>query len=179
MVAAMTSQSITLLIGGARSGKSRFGEALLTAGPPPWTYIATAQGFDDEMRARIAAHQASRLPGWRTVEAPLALADAMTLEAVNGHPILIDCLTLWLSNLMLADRDADTETAWLLKALAAAPVPLVLVSNEVGMGVIPDNPLGRAFRDHQGRLNQLVAALASRVIFMAAGLPLSLKGPPL
>jgi len=172
---------ITFIIGGARSGKSRQGEAMLTAGPPPWIYIATAEAFDDEMRARITAHQASRRAGWRTVEAPLALADAVAREAASGHPVLVDCLTLWLSNQILSARDIEAESARLLAALqtASAKVPLVLVSNEVGMGIIPGNPLARAFRDHQGRLNQQVAAIATRVVFMAAGLPLLLKGPPL
>ena len=181
MLRGMTTHPITLIIGGARSGKSRAGEALVTAGPPPWVYIATAEAFDDEMKARIAAHRALRLPGWRTVDAPLALAEAVTREAAQARPILIDCLTLWLSNLMLAARDAEKQTALLLDALQAASVraPIALVSNEVGMGIIPDNKLARDFRDNQGRLNQQVAALASRVILMAAGLPLTLKGPPL
>jgi adenosylcobinamide kinase / adenosylcobinamide-phosphate guanylyltransferase len=172
-------KSITLILGGARSGKSRLGEALTTAIPPPWTYIATAEPLDDEMRARIAAHQASRLPGWRTVEAPLRLADTLAHEAEVGRPILIDCLTLWLSNHLLAAHDLEAEIKQLASAIAATPVPLAIVSNEVGMGVVPETPLGRAFRDHQGRLNAEVAAIATRVVFMAAGLPLILKGPPL
>ena len=178
---AMTFHPITLIIGGARSGKSRAGEALVTAGPAPWVYIATAEAFDDEMKDRIAAHRAARVPGWRTVDAPLGLAEVLAREAAEARPILIDCLTLWLSNLMLSARDVEAETAKLLSALkaASARVPITIVSNEVGMGIIPDNKLARDFRDNQGRLNQAVAALASRVIFMAAGLPLSLKGPPL
>jgi len=177
----MTPHPITLIIGGARSGKSRQAEALVTAGPPPWVYMATAEAFDDEMRERIAAHQASRPPGWRTVDAPLALAEALAREAEAERPVLIDCLTLWLSNVMLAARDVEAETARLLSALqaASARAPITLVSNEVGMGIVPDNKLARDFRDNQGRLNSQVAAVASRVIFMAAGLPLTLKGPPL
>jgi len=177
----MASHPFTLIIGGARSGKSRAGEALVTAEPPPWVYIATAEAFDDEMRARIAVHRAARVPGWRTVDAPLALAEAVTREAADARPILIDCLTLWLSNTMLAARNGEAETADLLTALKAASIraPIAIVSNEVGMGIIPDNKLARDFRDNQGRLNQAVAALASRVVFMAAGLPLTLKGPPL
>ena len=177
----MTSHPITLIIGGARSGKSRAAEALVTAGPPPWVYIATAEAFDDEMKARIAAHRASRVPGWRTVDAPVALAEAVTQEAAEARPILIDCLTLWLSNLMLSARDVEAETARLRGALKAGSVraSITLVSNEVGMGIIPDNKLARDFRDNQGRLNQAVAALSTRVIFMAVGLPLILKGPPL
>ena len=170
---------IILILGGARSGKSRMGEALVTAMPAPWTYIATAEAFDGEMRARIAAHQAGRILGWRTVEAPLALAETIGREQKVRHPILVDCLTLWLSNVMLAGRDPESETAPLLATLTALTVPIALVSNEVGLGIVPDNALARRFRDAQGRLNQRVAALADRVIFMAAGLPMILKGSPL
>ncbi len=170
--------TITFIIGGARSGKSRHGEGLITAKPPPWTYIATAEAFDDEMRARIATHRAGRGTGWRTVDAPLALPEAVTREQADGHPILVDCLTLWLSNLMLAERALDTESETLLAVLREASVPIVLVSNEVGMGIVPGNALGRAFRDAQGQLNQRVAAIANTVIFMAAGLPIFLKGSP-
>ena len=171
--------SLSLILGGARSGKSRLGEMLITALPVPWTYIATAQAFDDEMRDRIAAHRAERVPGWRTIEAPLDLAGAIAGAQSAGHPILVDCLTLWLSNVMLADRDIDAESQRLLVALTDVTQPITLVSNEVGLGIVPDNTLARRFRDAQGRLNQSVAALAGRVIFMAAGLPLILKGPPL
>lgn len=172
-------QGLDFVLGGARSGKSRMGEALVTSLPSPWTYIATAEAFDDEMRARIALHQAERQPGWRTVEAPLALAEAISHQNTTGQPILVDCLTLWLTNVLLADRDLEQASAGLLGALAAVSVPIVLVSNEVGLGIVPDNALARRFRDAQGRLNQQIAALAARVIFMAAGLPLILKGPPL
>jgi adenosylcobinamide kinase / adenosylcobinamide-phosphate guanylyltransferase len=168
--------SITLILGGARSGKSQKGEALVTALPPPWIYVATAQAFDDEMRERIAAHRARRGPGWITVEEPLELPKSISHEATVGRPMLVDCLTLWLSNLMLAGREPAHETANLLVALRNPSAPSVLVSNEVGLGVVPDNPLGRAFRDAQGRLNAEVASLADTVVFMAAGLPLILKG---
>jgi adenosylcobinamide kinase/adenosylcobinamide-phosphate guanylyltransferase len=167
---------ITLILGGARSGKSLKGEALVTALPPPWTYVATGQAFDEEMRERIAAHRARRGPGWITVEEPLELPEAVTRESPIGRPMLVDCLTLWLSNLMLAGRAPESETPRLLAALGTATVPILLVSNEVGLGVVPDNPLGRAFRDSQGRLNSEVASLADTVVFMAAGLPLILKG---
>ncbi len=163
---------LTLVIGGARSGKSRYAEELLMQATPPWTYVATAEAFDDEMCDRIAHHRARRDERWQTLDAPLALAATIpTLES----PALLDCLTLWLSNLMLAGRDVEAETGALLAALAAAPGPLVAVSNEVGLGLVPETPLGRAFRDAQGRLNQKVAAAADRVVFMAAGLPLNLK----
>ena len=171
--------ALTLILGGARSGKSRMAEALVTAMPAPWTYIATAEAFDDEMRIRIAAHRAGRVPGWRTVEAPLELAEAVIREQAAGHPILVDCLTLWLSNLMLADRDVDAESDRFQASLVAVTLPVVLVSNEVGLGIVPDYALARRFRDAQGRLNQRIAALAGRVIFMAAGLPMILKGSPL
>jgi adenosylcobinamide kinase/adenosylcobinamide-phosphate guanylyltransferase len=163
---------LTLVLGGARSGKSRHAEALITHAAPPWTYIATAEALDDEMRDRIAHHRVRRHARWQTVDAPLDLAGAI---AGLAGPALIDCLTLWLSNAMLAERDIEAESERLLAALAAAPGPLVAVSNEVGLGLVPETPLGRAFRDAQGRLNQRVAAAADRVIFMAAGLPLSLK----
>mgnify|MGYP000895693159 CR=1 FL=1 len=165
----------TLVLGGARSGKSRHAEELIASQPAPWIYIATAQAFDEEMRGRIVAHRARRASGWHTVEAPLALADA--IEAHSGRPILVDCLTLWLSNQMLSQPDALAAAIdTLLATLRSAPGPIVLVSNEVGLGIVPENALARAFRDEQGRLNQAVAALAERVVFMAAGLPLTLKG---
>lgn len=163
---------LTLVLGGARSGKSRYGEELVGRTAPPWTYVATAEAWDTEMAERIAHHRARRDASWRTLDAPLALAD--TISELAG-PALIDCLTLWLSNVMLAGRDVEAETEALLAALARAPGPLVVVSNEVGLGIVPDTPLGRAFRDAQGRLNQRVAAAADRVIFMAAGLTLNLK----
>ena len=166
----------SFVIGGARSGKSRFAEGLITALPPPWTYIATAEAFDAEMRERIARHRADRGEGWRTVDATLALPGAIVCEQAAGRPILVDCLTLWLSNLMLADRPIEPEIEHLLEVLREPTVPIVLVSNEVGLGIVPDNALARKFRDQQGRLNQRVAALATRVVFMAAGLPMFLKG---
>jgi adenosylcobinamide kinase / adenosylcobinamide-phosphate guanylyltransferase len=165
-----------LVLGGARSGKSRYGENLLAEREA--VYIATAQAFDDEMAARIRHHRDRRGPGWTTVEEPLDLPGALALHMRAGRPVLVDCLTLWLSNLMLAERDIDRETDRLLPLLAAPPAPVVLVSNEVGLGLVPDTPLGRTFRDRQGRLNQAVAALCRRVVFIAAGLPLILKDDP-
>jgi len=163
---------LTLVLGGARSGKSRYAEELLTRADPPWTYVATAEAHDEEMRHRIAQHRARRQGRWETLDAPLDLAG--TIAALTA-PALVDCLTLWLSNIMLAGRDVEEETARLLQAMLHTPVPLVAVSNEVGMGLVPETPLGRAFRDAQGRLNQRVAAVAGRVVFVAAGLPLNLK----
>ena len=167
-------QSLTLLLGGARSGKSTYAEKLATALPAPWTYIATAQAYDDEMAERIALHRSRRGDGWQTVDAPLDLAEA--LRAVpEGRPVLVDCLTLWLSNHMLAGHDAEAVSAELEKALSVPRGPWFVVSNEVGLGIVPDNPLGRRFRDAQGRLNQRVAAIADRVLFMVAGLPMQVK----
>lgn len=171
------SKVTTLVLGGARSGKSLFAERLARAAGDGATYIATATAGDDEMRARIAHHQRRRDAGWRTVEEPLAVAEAIRRETAAGQPVLVDCLTLWLSNLMFADLDVEDETGRLIAALADARGPVVLVSNEVGMGLVPDTPLGRRFRDAQGRLNQAVAAAAPRVVFVAAGLPLELKTP--
>ncbi len=163
---------LTLVLGGARSGKSRRAEALVAALPPPWTYVATAEAFDDEMRARIAEHRVRREGDWRTLDAPRDLPRA--LAAAEG-PVLLDCLTLWLSNAMLAEADLAAETAALLAALRARTAPTVAVSNEVGSGIVPATSLGRRFRDAQGRLNQEVAAMADRVELVVAGLPLRLK----
>ena len=164
----------TLVLGGARSGKSRYAEGLITAGAPPWIYLATAQALDQEMAARIAEHRARRGAGWTLVEAPLELAAAIAAHG-SGTPLLVDCLTLWLSNVIIAGFDVEGACRRLTSALNDAAGPIVLVSNEVGLGVVPDNALARAFRDAQGRLNQDVAALSDRVVLMAAGLPLTLK----
>lgn len=161
------------MLGGARSGKSRYAEDLITRLPPPWIFVATAQAFDDEMRARIAEHRGRRAAEWRTVEAPLALAAAL-LDAGNA-PVLVDCLTLWLTNLMLADADLPAAEAALDAALNRA-APTVLVSNEVGLGIVPNNALARRFRDQAGQLHQRLAARAGRVTLMVAGLPLFVKG---
>ncbi len=165
---------LTLVIGGARSGKSRHAEALIEALPPPWAYIATAQAWDDEMAARIAEHRARRSGDWITLDAALDLPDAIRgLPA--GRPVLVDCLTLWLTNLMLAEHDTAAAGAALIEACAQASAPVVLVSNEVGLGIVPDNALARRFRDEAGRLHQAVAARAGRVVFMVAGLPMLVK----
>jgi adenosyl cobinamide kinase/adenosyl cobinamide phosphate guanylyltransferase len=169
---------LTLVLGGARSGKSRYAESLIAALPPPWqppwVYIATAEAGDGEMEERIAIHRVRRGSFWETIEAPRDLASA--LQSCRRRPVLVDCLTLWLSNLMLAGADIDAETTQLDAALAAAAAPIVLVANEVGYGLVPDHPLGRRFRDLQGVLNQRIAARAARVVLVVAGLPLSVKG---
>jgi adenosylcobinamide kinase/adenosylcobinamide-phosphate guanylyltransferase len=165
---------LTFVLGGARSGKSRFAERLMTAMPPPWIYVATAEPLDDEMAERIAAHRSRRGASWQTIEAHRDLAPV--LSASGNRPLLVDCLTLWLSNLLLAEADIETEIVRLEAALAAVTAPTVLVANEVGYGIVPDYPLGRRFRDLQGLLNQRIAALADRVVLVVAGLPLAIKG---
>lgn len=166
---------VTLVLGGARSGKSRYAERLVEDAAASGTYCATAEAGDAEMARRIAAHRAQRGPFWHTVEAPLALTPVIASEATSERPLLIDCLTLWLSNLLLAGKSAEEETAALCAALRLTAGPVVVVANEVGMGLVPETPLGRRFRDAAGCLNQQVATLADRVVFVAAGLPLMLK----
>ncbi|MEO0682725.1 MAG: bifunctional adenosylcobinamide kinase/adenosylcobinamide-phosphate guanylyltransferase [Pseudomonadota bacterium] len=172
--------SHALILGGARSGKTRLGLERTEGLGARRLYVATAEAFDAEMAERIARHKAERGEGWRTLEAPLDLAQALRgPEAAQADAVLVDCLTLWLSNLMHAGRDPEAEAERLIEALAVCPVPVTLVSNEVGLGLVPETPLGRAFRDAQGRLNQRVAAAAPQACFVAAGLPLTLKGAPL
>jgi adenosylcobinamide kinase / adenosylcobinamide-phosphate guanylyltransferase len=161
---------ITFVLGGARSGKSRYAEALCVG---ERHYIATAQAFDDEMVARIAKHREDRGSAWVTHEAPIELLQTIRNCDQAGRSILVDCLTLWLTNMMLSDRDWRAATAEVLSYQPKAD--LVFVSNEVGLGIVPDNALARAFRDAQGTLNQQIAARADRVVFMAAGLPMVLK----
>ncbi len=158
------------MLGGARSGKSRYAESLVTLLPPPWIYVATAVACDAEMEARIAQHRSRRGKDWIATEAPHGLADA--LDAATAGAMLVDCLTLWLSNRMLADADVETEIAALEAALARRRGAVVLVSNEVGSGIVPDNALARRFRDLQGQLNARMAARADRVVLLVAGLPL-------
>ena len=164
---------LTVVLGGARSGKSRHAERLIAALPPPWIYVATAEAGDAEMAERIALHRKRRGKDWQTVDAPHDLATA--LAAAADAPVLVDCLTLWLSNRMLAGADLEAETARLEAALAGRRRPVVVVSNEVGSGIVPDNALARRFRDLQGCLNQRLAARAGRVILMVAGVPLVVK----
>ncbi len=166
---------VTLVLGGARSGKSRHAESLVESQPGACVYLATAQAGDGEMAARIAAHRARRGPRWSTVEEPLDLAAALGRVCGPERVVLVDCLTLWLSNLLGAGRPVSAEFDGLLAALPGLAGPVILVSNEVGQGVVPDNALARAFVDHAGRLHQDLAAVAQRVIFMTAGLPRELK----
>jgi adenosylcobinamide kinase/adenosylcobinamide-phosphate guanylyltransferase len=164
---------ILLYLGGARSGKSRLAEAATLALGQPATYIATAEAWDTEMAARIAQHQARRGPEWCTLAAPRDLIAA--LRASEGQPRLVDCLTLWLTNLMLADQDWRAAAEDMLALARAQSSPVVFVSNELGMGIVPENALARRFRDAQGWLNQTVAAAADEVHFTAAGLSLRMK----
>lgn len=164
---------ITLVLGGARSGKSRYAEALI--GDRTAIYLATGEARDAEMAERIRAHRERRSAQWTTREAPLDLAGALQAADQPGRPILVDCLTLWLSNLMGAERSPAAETRSLIARLPQVASPVIFVSNEVGLGLVPDNALAREFRDHAGRLHQEIAAIANRVVFVAAGLPLILK----
>jgi adenosylcobinamide kinase / adenosylcobinamide-phosphate guanylyltransferase len=167
--------ALTLVIGGACSGKSRFAEGLIAATHRPKRYIATAESWDDEMRARIAQHRADRGDDWVTIDAPYDLCTPLAATPPDAV-ILIDCATLWLTNHILAEHDLDAEAAALLAALTACPAPVVIVTNDVGGGIVPDNALARRFRDAQGRLNQQLAAQAGLVVTVIAGLPLVLKG---
>jgi adenosylcobinamide kinase/adenosylcobinamide-phosphate guanylyltransferase len=162
---------ITFVLGGARSGKSRFAENLIGAG----AYIATAAARDSEMRERIVRHRKRRGRSWQTFEAPLDLVGALVEADQAGNPILVDCLTLWLANLMEAGRDIGDETDGLISCLSGMRCPVVLVANEVGQGIVPGNELARRFRDRAGTLNQQVAALADRVYVVTAGIPAQLK----
>ena len=169
-----TMPQLTLVLGGARSGKSRYAEDVMAALQPPWTFVATAEARDAEMTERIAAHRLRRGKNWQTVEAPDDLPAALAAVSQEA-PTMVDCLTLWLSNRMLARADVEGEIARLEAALDGRRAPIVLVSNEVGSGIVPDNELARRFRDLQGRLNQRIAARADRVVLMVAGLPVVVK----
>lgn len=166
----------SLILGGARSGKSRRAQRLAEELGDRRAYIATAESLDAEMRDRIARHQADRGEGWRTVEAPLDLVGALEQQSDRGEVVLVDCLTLWLSNLMHQSLDIEAETVRLCEFLHRSEPNVILVSNEVGLGLVPETPLGRQFRDAQGRLNQRVAEACDVVEFVAAGLPIRLKG---
>jgi adenosylcobinamide kinase/adenosylcobinamide-phosphate guanylyltransferase len=167
-------------MGGARSGKSRTALQLAESASAIRIYIATAQAYDDEMRDRIAQHRMERDGSWETQEAPLDLCKAIQAHAGPGRAVLVDCLTLWLSNILLAERDLEHETDLLRQTVREASGPLILVSNEVGHGIVPTTALGRTFRDEQGRLNQRIAEVCDAVVFVAAGCPILLKpAPPL
>jgi adenosylcobinamide kinase/adenosylcobinamide-phosphate guanylyltransferase len=168
----------TLVLGGARSGKSRLAESLALRCPGPRHYVATAEAGDGEMSERIALHRERRGAGWQTWEEPLGLETTLErLGAEAGAVVLVDCLTLWLSNLMAADQPVAERSRALVAVLERVAAPVLLVSNEVGLGIVPEHPLARRFRDHAGRLHQELAARAPAVLFVAAGLPLVLKAP--
>ncbi len=166
-----------LILGGARSGKSALAEATAAASGLTVVYLATAERGDEEMRARIAHHRERRPSHWRLRECPLALTDTLAEEAAPGRCLLVDCLTLWLSNWLAHDEAAiEAQTARLVECLPRLPGDIILVSNEVGQGIVPMNALARRFRDEAGRLHQAVAAVSDKVTLVVAGLPLVVKG---
>jgi len=166
---------VTLVLGGARSGKSRYAEGLVDRHPGRRTYLATAEILDDEMAARVKAHRDRRDGDWKTVEEPLDLAHALKAETGQGAAVLVDCLTLWLGNLLGKERDAEAEIDGLIASVSQFGGPVVFVSNEVGLGIVPGNALARRFRDLAGILHQRLAEKADRVVFVTAGLPMNLK----
>ncbi|AOG10730.1 bifunctional adenosylcobinamide kinase/adenosylcobinamide-phosphate guanylyltransferase [Agrobacterium sp. RAC06] len=167
-----------LVLGGARSGKSRFAEGLARNSALEKIYLATGRAWDDEMRTRIESHKADRAnDGWTTHEEPVDLVGALKALDKPGRVILVDCLTLWVTNLMMEEgRDVDADGAALAASLGELKATVIFVSNEVGLGIVPENKMARAFRDHAGRLHQAIAAEAAEVYFIAAGLPLKMKG---
>lgn len=171
----ITLPPLTLVLGGAASGKSHYAEHLVAATARTMLYIATAQAFDAEMARKIALHQDRRGAGWRTIEAPGDVAPALA-DACADEVVLFDCATMWLSNQIFADADLAHAEAALFDALTACAAPVVVVSNEVGAGIVPENRLARQFRQAQGELNQRLAGRAGLVVTVMAGLPLALKG---
>ncbi|MBW8753183.1 MAG: bifunctional adenosylcobinamide kinase/adenosylcobinamide-phosphate guanylyltransferase [Sphingomonadales bacterium] len=167
--------SSLLVLGGARSGKSRYAQARAEALDGSLVFIATAQALDDEMAHRIARHRSDRGPRWTTIEEPLDLPAAIAAYARPGAVVLVDCLTLWASNLLLAGRDTPDAPQALAEAIAGARGPLILVANEVGLGIVPDNALARRFRDFAGTINQIAAGAADEVVMTVAGIALPIK----
>jgi adenosylcobinamide kinase/adenosylcobinamide-phosphate guanylyltransferase len=167
---------VVLITGGARAGKSRYAERLMSARPAHHAVIATATAGDAEMAQRIAKHKAERDKSWETIEQPISVRSAIRNAARPDRIVLVDCLTLWINNLMHEGRDIEIEIQGLVGTLHIAAGPVIIVTNEVGLGIVPDNALARAFRDNLGRANQVVAAAAEVVLFMAAGIPIVLKG---
>ncbi len=166
---------LSLVLGGASSGKSDYAEnMILNTGLAP-VYIATAQVFDDEMAAKVTRHKKSRGDGWHTIEEPIAVAETL-MQMDEGRAVLLDCATLWLTNIILGKHDLAQHTSDLIAAMRNCKSPVVVVSNEVGQGIVPDNALSRQFRNAQGTLNQHIAAKADLVVAVMAGLPMILKG---
>lgn len=174
--------ALHLILGGARSGKSAYAEQLASASQLPVTYIATAQVYDDEFAKRIAHHQARRPKDWQIIEAPFNLALTLETYAKENTCVIVDCLTLWLAQCICPDCESPETVSWekeraeFLNVLPNLKGNVILVSNEVGMGIVPLGEINRQFQDEQGRLNQAAAKLADEVSFIAAGLPLKLKG---
>lgn len=166
---------LTLVLGGASSGKSTFAEGLARNSGRALTYLATAEIHDDEMREKVRKHREMRGSGWKTIEAPLDLAPALS-QAMSEDVVLLDCATMWLSNHLLAEHDLKSAETGLMAALSEARAPVIVVSNEVGLSVVPENRLARRFQNAQGRLNQTLAAQAGLAVNVIAGLPLVLKG---
>ncbi|KQS98034.1 MULTISPECIES: bifunctional adenosylcobinamide kinase/adenosylcobinamide-phosphate guanylyltransferase [unclassified Rhizobium] len=171
-----TQSGPVLVLGGARSGKSTFAEKLVVTSGLAMHYVATGRAWDGEMQARIAEHRERRGPDWQTHEEPIDLVACLSAIDAPERIVLIDCLTLWVTNLMMEDRDMATEFERLAAYLLQAKARLVFVSNEVGLGIVPENRMARDFRDHAGRLHQIVAEKSAEVYFIAAGLPLKMKG---
>ncbi len=174
----MTEKAIpisVLVLGGARSGKSAFAERMAADCGLKKIYLATGRAFDGEMEDRIAKHQQDRGEGWTTIEEPLKLAETLTNNSKPDRIILVDCLTLWVTNLMMAKKNLEAECETLCQCLDNLKGPVIFVSNEVGQGIVPDNKMARAFRDHAGRLHQMIASKAETVYFVTAGLPQKLK----
>ncbi len=168
-------EKLTLILGGARSGKSSYAEQLAQKSGLAPVYLATAEPHNSEMHERIKAHQQRRPAHWSTLEEPIAIVEALKKASTENSIVLLDCLTLWLSNLFASEHDANGHIVGLLSVLQTLPGPVIIVSNEVGLGIVPENALARAFRDVHGALNQKIASQADLVIFMAAGLPLVIK----
>lgn len=171
-----SSGKITFLLGGARSGKSSYAEKLVEDSGLQPVYLATGRAFDEEMESRISIHRHRRGSEWQTVEEPLDLVGMLEKYARHDRFVLVDCLTLWITNLMMAEQNIAAETKTLIAALRQLSGPVVFVSNEVGLGIVPENRMAREFRDHAGFLHQAVASVADEVYFMAAGLSLKMKG---
>lgn len=166
-----------LILGGARSGKSIHAEALVSAFQPPYRYVATAEILDEEMARRVAEHQSRRGGAWSTVECPMALPETLVRLDAEPAPVLVDCLTLWYSNLLLrsGEKAARASVVALCDALCSVRSPVFLVSNEVGCGIVPENPLARSYRDLAGWANQQVAKACRAVTYVIAGTPVALK----
>lgn len=164
---------ISFILGGAQSGKSQYAETRVMQRDPPWIYLATGRAWDDEMVRKIRIHQARRGPGWKTVEEPLD--PVSVLKGLKGQAVLIDCLTLWLTNLMMEKREIGTDTDCLVRGVQEYAGDVVMVSNEVGQGIVPDNPMARRFVHEAGLMHQKIAAVADEFVMMHAGFPLIIK----